>query len=116
MLHKMPIYENNRELGRSPFGGRVVELHQLMGKAAQCWSATGRYPSSRPNPPTPSCPFFFQLLTLLTHLTLRYPARQQLTTQVIQVQKFCLDPFFTNTLNSAFQQISWISGPSSKKR
>ena len=54
MLHKMPIYENNRELGRSPFGGRVVELHQLMGKAAQCWSATCRSISFEPAKPTDS--------------------------------------------------------------
>ena len=51
---KMLIYKNNGELGRSPFGGRVVELHQLIGKAAQCWSATCRSISFEPAKPTDS--------------------------------------------------------------
>ena len=39
---------------------RPVMVFQL-GKAAQCWSAIGRYPLNRPDPSTDtSCPFFFQ--------------------------------------------------------
>ena len=52
--------------------GTGWSANDQLGKAAQCWSATGRYPSSRPNPPTPSCPFFFQLLSLHSDIPKAY--------------------------------------------
>ena len=87
----------------------MVEHASQLGKAAQSWSI-----SLEPAKPTDTL-LPILLSTPNTPETPETPPenpdRQQFAIQVTQVQKSYLDPLFTNT-----QQISWISGPSSKKR